>query len=148
MSVAQLALGLVPAPSPPAPRFWRLVRATAKRAWYVVRDTLPKRERAVYFGLMAYWNRHQQWPTAMELYEFLIELKRRHPRHPRYRLIVDINSVRPRLTGLNHYNPPLVVTRTSDQRLCQSNRAQEARRLMRGPSNMLVNVWRIPQVGE
>ena len=63
-SSRSLMLPFEPAPSPPAPRFWRLVRETTKHAWYIVRDTLPARERAVYFGLMAYFNRHQDWPTA------------------------------------------------------------------------------------
>lgn len=126
--------------APPPRRFWRLVRATTRQAWYLVRDTLPAREQAIYFGLMAYWNRYQTWPTALELLEFLLELKQRHPRHPRYRGIVDVNSVRPRLTGLNQHEPPLVVT--GAPRLCTSRQARQWSR--RKP----VHVWRIPQVGE
>jgi hypothetical protein len=143
-----LSLPFEPQTAPPAPRFWRLVRETSRRAWYVVRERLPRRERAVYFGLMAYWNAKQHWPTSQELLEFLLELKRRNPRHPRYRLIIDANSVRPRLTGLNQYDPPLVVTRATDRRLCQSQRAREARQLLVGRSTMEVSVYRIPQVGE
>lgn len=137
-----LPLPFDPAPSPPSPRFWRLVRETTRRAWYVVRDTLGPRERAVYFGLMAYWNRHQAWPTSAELLEFLLDLKRRHPRHPRYRLIVDVNSVRPRLSALNQRTPALVVT--GPTRKCTAH-ATLARVDARKPA---VLTWRIPQLGE
>lgn len=136
MIAEQAALPLEPAPSPPAPRFWRLVRETTKRAWYVVREQLEANERAVYFGLMAYWNRHQHWPTAYELYEFLEDLKHKHPNHPRYRRIKDINNVRPRLSMMNQYDPPLVVT--GEKRRCTSQRR----------AGSLMYVWRIPQLGE
>lgn len=137
------APAVTPAPAKP----WRLMRATARHAWYVVRDRLPLRERAVYYGLMAYWNGRQHWPTAQELLEFLLVLKGRHPRHPRYRVIHDINNVRPRLHGLNHYDPALVVT--GPTRLCQSARAREARALLKTQTPKLeVFTWRIPQLGE
>lgn len=135
-------LALEPAP-PPAPRFWRLARETSRRAWYMVRDTLPPRERAVYYGLMAYWNRYQTWPTSLELLEFLLALKARQPRHPRYRLVHDVNSVRPRLTCLNQYDPPLVVT--GPTRCCTSTAARSSTGRRR---SLQVLTWRIPQLGE
>jgi hypothetical protein len=124
----------------PAVKPWRLVRATAKAQWYVIRETLKGRERAVYWGLMGYWNRHQDWPTGMELLEFLLEHKAKNPKHPRYRLITDVNSVRPRLTGLNQREPALVVT--GPKRHCTSN-------YEKGKEHHLqVLTWRIPQLGE
>lgn len=135
-----------------AERPWRLTRATSKAAWYAVRNELSKHEQAVFWGLLAYWNRHQAWPTAQELYEFLRALRRRKPRHPRYRLIHDINNVRPRLTTMNQHDPALVVT--GPKRVCQSERAREARREAvdrRGRDDLTpleVLTWRIPQVGE
>lgn len=124
----------------PAPRTWRLVRATTKAQWYQVREQLHKREQAVYWALMAFWNRHQMWPTGMELLEFCLERKKRRPNHPRYRLIVDVNSVRPRLTGLNQKDPALVVT--GEPRLCTSEHARTSTH--RKP----VLTWRIPQLGD
>lgn len=134
------------APQEPDTYAWRLTRATTKAAWYAVRDRLSKKEQAVFWGLLAYWNRNQTWPTAMELYEFLIELKKRTPNHPRYRLIHDINNVRPRLTSMNQYDPAIVVT--GPTRPCQSARAKEARKLLKGPSTLEVLTWRVPQVGD
>lgn len=140
----QPALALTP--QPPAVSPWRLTRATTKAAWYAVRDQLEKREQAVFWGLLAYWNRHQQWPTAQELFEFLVAMKRRTPTHPRYCLIHDINNVRPRLTGMNQHDPAIVVT--GEKRLCHSARAREARQLLTRPSTLLVFTWRVPQVGD
>lgn len=134
----QLGFEFVPAAAPP--RFWRLVRETTRQAWYVVRDTLPNQQRACYVGLMAYWNRYQCWPTSQELLEFLLALKAKHPGHPRYRCISDINSVRPALTYLNQNDPPLVVT--GEPRLCTS--VKSGAQLHRRP----VLTWRVPQLGE
>lgn len=122
----------------PARRPWRLARETSKAAWYAVRDVLPEQEKAVFWGLLAYWNRHQDWPTGMELFEFLEALRHRRPNHPRYRLIKDINSVRPRLTCMNQDDPARVVT--GPKRPCRS-------RLAKG-STRPVLTWRIPQLGE
>jgi len=128
------AAGTVP------PRQWRLVRETSRRAWYAVRDILPKQQQAVFWGLMAYFNRHQEWPTAMELLEFLQDLRVRRPHHPRYRLITDVNSVRPRLSEINSHDPALVVT--GPARLCTSRHEQRKSR------HTPVLTWRIPQLGE
>jgi hypothetical protein len=121
-------------------RPWRLTRATTKAAWYAVRGQLTEHEQAVFWGLLAYWNRHQAWPTAYELFEFLRACRARTPRHPRYRLIHDINNVRPRLTGMNQRDPAIVVT--GPARVCTSQRAREA------GSTLEVLTWRAPQVGE
>jgi hypothetical protein len=104
-----LSLPFEPQTAPPAPRFWRLVRATATGAYAHLKRTLPARERAVYLGLAAYQNRYQHWPTSRELLAFLLELKHRHPRHPRYRLIVDVNSVSPRLSGMSTHGRAVVL---------------------------------------
>lgn len=124
--------------STPVSRRWRLVRATTKAAWYAMRDSLAEHERVVYWGLMAYWNRYQCWPTGMELFEFLDDLRKRKPQHPRYRLIKDINNVRPRLTCLNQRDPAVVVT--GEKRPCRSRHANG--------NPKVVLTWRIPQVGE
>lgn len=121
------------------PRRWRIIRQTSRAAWIAVRDILPKQQQAVFWGLMAYYNRHQDWPTAMELLEFLQAARLRKPNHPRYRLISDVNSVRPRLSEMNDRTPPLVVT--GDARLCRSRHASSRRRKP-------VMTWRIPQLGE
>lgn len=124
----------------PVRRPWRLVRATTKAAWYAVRDILPSHEAAVFWGLMAYWNRHQDWPTGMELFEFLEQLRKRNPRHPRYRLIKDINNVRPRLSEMNQRDPAVVVT--GPKRMCTSVRSST------WANHQVVFTWRIPQLGE
>jgi hypothetical protein len=121
-------------------RVWRLTRATTKAAWYAVRANLPKHEQAVFWGLLAYWNRYQQWPTGMELFEFLEAKRKRSPQHPRYRLIRDINNVRPRLTTMNQRDPAVVVT--GPTRLCTSRQAAD------NPTKKPVLTWRVPQVGD
>ena len=126
-------------------RPWRLMRATTKAQWHLIRETLKGQERAVYFGVMAFWNRYQDWPTGMELLEFLLAAKRRNPRHPRWKCITDVNSVRPRLTGLNQKLPAALVV-TGEVRLCRSDRAQAAR--AEGKRCPAVLTWRIPQLGE
>lgn len=134
-----LCLPFEPPPAPPAPRLWRLVRQTSKAVYELLKHRLAAHDRAVYLGIAAYYNRYQQWPTSSELLEFLLELKARHPRHPRYQLIVDANSVRPRLTGMNKRG----VIRCWHPRLCTSRRSRTKRGLPRE-----LHTWRIPQVGD
>lgn len=128
-----LCLPFEPPPAPPAPRLWRLVRQTSRAIYAELKRTLPRRERVVYLGLAAYWNRHQEWPTSSELLEFLLDLKRRHPRHPRYQLVTDLNSVRPRLSEMSTHGRAVVL------------RGIERRCRVKGTVQM---VWRIPQLGD
>lgn len=129
-------MGFVFAPAPAPPRFWRLVRETSRAAWYRAGKSLPLYERVIFVGIAAFYNRHQCWPTSMELFEFLLELKARRPLHERYRLVKDINNVRPRLTDMNQMTPALVVT--GARRRCTSQRS----------AGHVMYEWRIPQLGE
>lgn len=131
--MTQALLDFVPQTAPPAPRFWRLVRQTSRAMYAELKRTLPARERVVYLGLAAYFNRFQTWPTSRELLAFLLELKRRQPRHPRYRLIVDVNSVSPRLSEMSTHGR-VVVLRGPSRRCTVKGSMQ--------------HTWRIPQVGD
>jgi hypothetical protein len=139
-------LPLEPAPAP-APRPWRLVRETSRQVVTVLRrgDYLPACERVVLTGLAAYYYRHQMWPTAMELYEFLSRPRKTGRGAVRRPLVRDINSVRPRLTELSKLSRGEIVVR-GDRRECRSRFARERAagelRLVR------VHTWHLRQVGE
>jgi hypothetical protein len=123
---------------------WRLMRETSKAAWYRASKNLPHAERTIFIGIAAFWYRRQYWPTSMELFEFLQQL-----RHRRYRWILDINNVRPRLTTLNQHRNragelvPMVIT--AGTRRCASRHAQRQRAVGSNPGKVLT--WAIPQVG-
>jgi len=132
-----LSLPFEPQTAPPSPpRLWRMVRETSRATYALMKARLPMQERAVYLGLAAFFYRHQVWPTSSELFEFLVALRDRHPQHPRYRYIVDINSVRPRLSMMSTHGR--VVVLRGESRPCTSRRS----------TGRCLHVWRIPQVGD
>jgi hypothetical protein len=133
--VTALSLPFEPATTDPPRRFWRLVRETAVGAYDVLKRTGRRDagERAVYVGVAAYYNRHQRWPTAMELFEFLTVLRTNKPEHARYRRIKDINNVRPRLTEMSTHGRRAILR--GPKRPCTSARSGGA----------TVLTWMIPQ---
>ena len=142
----QPMLPLEPAPAP-APRVWRMVRETSRQVVTVLRrgDYLPACERLVLTGLAAYYYRHQRWPTAMELFEFLSRPRataKGSARRPRVR---DINSVRPRLTELSKLDRGELVVR-GERRVCQSKFARD--RVGGAMREIRVHTWHLRQVGE
>ena len=146
------SVDLVPA-EPPArpPRVWRVMRATAKAQWVQIRPFLPRMERTIYFGVFAFWNRFNCWPTAAELLEFLLTLKARHPHHPRYRWVVNINNVAPRLSSMSHRldskgEPKTPLLFISVPRHCTSDLARSHQ--ANGSPARTVMTYRIPQVGD
>lgn len=82
-------------------------------------DGEEERKAQVLRCLAAWWNRHQEWPTARELYEGMRQIGES---------VDDINSVRPRLTSLCDVG----LVEAGAKRKCRC-------------SGRTVHVWRITQ---
>lgn len=130
-----------PTGAPRTVRPWKRVRNVSKAQVTALRDngSLADREQAVMDALAAFYNRHQDWPTAPELTRWMVE----HGQLGRE----DYNLVRPRLTEL-------CVGRRDWDHDAQQFRLVGGGRIVTLPRRICrvtggnAHPWKLPQVGE